>query len=136
MPYGLLFPIAALGLAFRFVALPGVDNRLKKAVAVVAIVSVLGLPGLVWPYLPMILQFFVSMYVLVYMQLFVGSTAQSPDVQVHLSAPQRRMLLMDGASLTVVDALTKENYVLLPPERYDKLPSPPEHEQTVESRPV
>ena len=60
------------------------------------------------------------MYVLGYTQLFAGSLNQSSDVQVHLSAPQRRMLLMNGASLTVVDALTKENYVLLAPKQYDK----------------
>jgi hypothetical protein len=121
MPYGLIFPIAALGLAFRFVALTGVNNRLKIAVAVVTVASVLGLPAILWLYLPMILQFLVSMYVLIFMQLFAGSINQSSDLQVQLSAPQRRMLLMDGATLTVVDALTKENYVLLLAKQNDKL---------------
>ena len=122
MPYGLIFPVAALGLAFRFVALTGVHKRLKITVAVIAIASVLGLPALLWPYLPMMLQLLVSMFVLAYMKLFAKSMNQSSDLQVHLSVPQRRMLLMNGESLTVVDAFTKEDYVLLSPKQNGKLP--------------
>jgi hypothetical protein len=136
MPYGLIFPIAALGLAFRFAALTGVHSRLKITVAVVAIASVLGLPALVWPYLPMVLQFLVSMFVLAYMQLFADSMNLSSNLQVHLSAPQRRMLLMEGATLTVVDALTKESYVLLAPNHRDKPYTNPEQNAVAEPNPA
>jgi hypothetical protein len=124
LPYGVVLSVAALALAFWYVALPAASKRSKVLCAAAAGASVFGVPGLQgWVFLPFLLQAAVCLYVLGYLTFFPETPLSTDAGIVHLSPGQREQLLRGVAPVTAVDALTQERYALLSSEQFEAVRS-------------